>query len=233
MATNKLLHERLREIADEDSAIKPFDLMSVELGMEVPYTIKMQDSVLRKLADEIERFYIPRPRFEDGEPVQFRDEVEECSGPVNRMLFFADGTGYLCGINDSTYTGTLFDIDRTPQRRVPKVLDADGVPIEVDDIVYRLGDPRRLKVADPHYAKFDNYCIVECVVLDDGRHLGDYPDADAVTYAASKLTHKEPNSLEKLLERMEDYAQKNEGYIDGSKVGDFSKELRAIMERGA
>lgn len=41
------------------------------------------------------------------------------------------------------------------------------------------------------------------------------------------------DSLEKLLERMEDYAQKREGYVDGSKVGDFSKELRALIERGA
>ncbi len=44
---------------------------------------------------------------------------------------------------------------------------------------------------------------------------------------------KMPDSLEKLLERMESYAQKNEGYVDGSKVGNFAKELRALIERDA
>lgn len=217
---SKLLHERLRDYVDYWYEGKTLSINGETHGL-------LLSKEASDLAAEIERFYIPRPRFEDGEPVLKGCEVE---GGVVHTICVSD-TGFELIDADGNYLADLTSGEMV--KRPSKVLDADGVPIEADDIVYRIGDPRRLKVADPHYAKFDNYCIVECVVLDDGRHLGDYPDADAVTYAASKLTHKEPNSLEKLLERMEDYAQKNEGYIDGSKVGDFSKELRAIMERGA
>lgn len=219
MAT-KLLHERLRDHAAASPGKK-------DLRINGKNHSELLKNEAFDLADEIERYYIPRPRFEDGEPVLKGCEVE---GGVAHTVCVSD-TGFEVIDADGNYLADLPSGEMV--KRPSKVLDADGAPIEADDIVYRLGDPRRLKVADPHYAKFDNYCIVECVVLDDGRHPGDYPDADAVTYEASKLTHKEPNSLEKLLERMEDYAQKNEGYIDGSKVGDFSKELRAIMEGGA
>lgn len=77
----KLLHERLREIADEKED-KPYssdiiEALCKEFGVcenKSSYAIDL-NNCLKAIADEIEKFYIPRPRFEDGEPVQFGDEL--------------------------------------------------------------------------------------------------------------------------------------------------------------
>ena len=65
----KLLHERLREIDDEEG--NRCDLcMMMHDGACPPYMC--DEASIRgasNLADEIERCYIPRPRFEDGEPI--------------------------------------------------------------------------------------------------------------------------------------------------------------------
>ena len=130
---DKLLHERLRDYAADWYEARPLRINGKTFD-----TLLVAEVL--DLADEIERSYIPRPRFEDGEPVQFRDEVEECSGPVTRMLFFADGSGYLCGKNDAIYAGFPFGIESTPKRRVPKVLDVGGVACEREQKVWRLSD---------------------------------------------------------------------------------------------
>lgn len=70
----KLLHERLREIADEKED-EPYssgiiEALCKEFGVcenKSSYAIDL-NNCLKAIADEIEKFYIPRPRFEDGEP---------------------------------------------------------------------------------------------------------------------------------------------------------------------
>lgn len=89
----KLLHERLREFArilDDDGNFTFLELNEAE-----------------SLADEIEKYYIPRPRFKDGEPVQFGDEVEGCNGKVGAVLIFPDGSGYVYGRVDSPFSEPL------------------------------------------------------------------------------------------------------------------------------
>lgn len=58
MERDKLLHERFRDDASMgEQTFSPEELLA--------------------FADEIERFYIPRPRFEDGEPVRWGEtEIE-------------------------------------------------------------------------------------------------------------------------------------------------------------
>lgn len=60
--------EKLRGSRNLPDALK--DITGVEVS---PFEDGNGSEVLNALADRIEREYIPRPRFEDGEPVQFGD----------------------------------------------------------------------------------------------------------------------------------------------------------------
>lgn len=90
----------------------------------------------------LDRCALPRPRFEDGEPVQFGDEAEVrgSMGEVVGMAFNADGC---CEVTisfeyDSTathYIGPSFDGERV-KRPAPEALGADGKPIVSGETAY-------------------------------------------------------------------------------------------------
>lgn len=88
------------------------------------------------------------PRFEDGEPVRIGDELEFEGKTmlVCDATFYADGWALWCDREDMS--GRLYGkYGERPARPAPKVLDADGVPIKVDDTVYFVdGDARPLAV---------------------------------------------------------------------------------------
>lgn len=75
----KLPHEKLREAAKTEAdernyypcvvAAKDFGAMD-----DTRYTTEVK--LLNAIANEIEKYYIPRPRFDDGEPVQRYDKVD-------------------------------------------------------------------------------------------------------------------------------------------------------------
>lgn len=99
---------------------------------------------LSKITDQIERETLPRPRFEDGEPVQFGDDavVRDDVGEVVEMKY-QDGRCVEVTINfeyDSSATHyTVVDGEHVKRHRrpePPKVLDADGVEIKVGDEVW-------------------------------------------------------------------------------------------------
>lgn len=125
---DKLLHERLRE---HEGGKKHFviDEWGILLNIQAAH----------ELADEIERCYIPRPRFEDGEPVQLGDEAQ-----IGDLVFTVKGFRIFDGVND----GLLREWDKSYdacfcKRPAPKVLDADGVPCKRGETVFRIeGDWR-------------------------------------------------------------------------------------------
>ena len=90
------------------------------------------------LKEAIDHYYLPRPLFEDGEPVQFGDEIEHpdsgktCS--VNSIHVFEDGYFAMTLHGDST--SAIYEVGKCVKRPKQPVLDADGVPIEVGDRVY-------------------------------------------------------------------------------------------------
>lgn len=88
------------------------------------------------------------PRFEDGEPVRIGDELE-FEGKTMLICdatFYADGWALWCDREDMS--GRLYGkYGERVKRPAPKVLDANGVPIKVDDTVYFVdGDARPLTV---------------------------------------------------------------------------------------
>ncbi|MDR3845710.1 MAG: hypothetical protein Q3X42_00515 [Eggerthellaceae bacterium] len=99
----KLPHEKLREIAPRISKSGGDDWGIDELRevMNVAcystYQSDLKNTVLA-IADEIEKYYIPRPRYEDGEPVQFGKEFVDCNGhnqTLSSLTYTKGGHGYV------------------------------------------------------------------------------------------------------------------------------------------
>lgn len=106
----KLLHERLRNWAKE----YPYSQLTAanDLGCS-PY--EHIDSVFLAIAAEIEKYYIPRPRFEDGEPVQFGDEFADGAGNPHTLheIRYRDkaaaGLGSKCLLEANTNSPKNYD----------------------------------------------------------------------------------------------------------------------------
>lgn len=167
------------------------------------------------------------PRFEDGELVRIGDELEFEGKTmlVCDATFYADDWALWCDREDMS--GRLYGkYGERVKRPTPKVLDADGVPIEVGDTVYCDDDPEPLQV-DLIYAGSMGYCTVR---LKDS--AGTYTSADA-----PRLSHKKPepaDSWERIASDMEDFAVDNE--INGDhevfdRAMDFVHRIRRLAKK--
>ena len=217
----KLPHERLREdglynyITDEECSVTACS--------------KCEQFVANKIADEIEKYYTPRPRFENGEPVQFGDDIEI----YNRTGLLDSGTIQsfhpnngsvwmlsLVGVNHERLVrfdpGTC--VIKRPEH---KVLDADGVEIKVGDTVWDLDSGEKLTVVE--FANRE-HGIIQCSNEED-EYYGDHD--------AHKLTHRIPDSLEKLRDDMREFVDTEYKIPGGTKTNEWLDRLTAIMERDA
>lgn len=186
----KLLHERLRELTDDD-----FKFICAD-GFEAHLTRKSAEHI----ADEIERYYKPLPRFEDGEPVTLGVTARgvNVSTDINGKEIETELTGIVIGINYDSFHGVLLEIELENggdvliegyegseifKRPQPKVLDADGVEIKVGDTVWNLDTGSCGKV-DTIEEYFNNGEVnVFCVNEYGFRIFAEHPE---------RLTHKEP-----------------------------------------
>ena len=149
---------------------------------------------IRAIADRIEsERALPEgvewPRFEDGELVKVGDTVgsdepftaEEVSFESERWLIKASARS-VCGY----FHGAFGELVKRPS---PKVLDADGAPIEVGDTVYFVGGSgARYAVKDIDF-KPDGAFVG---IIDEGRY--------SATVNPESLTHERPDSWERLEE---------------------------------
>lgn len=130
------------------------------------------------------------PRFEDGEPVRFGDEVD-WDGDVMRVgafWFHREGWSlnvYCPGI-DGTFHG---EYGERLKRPTPKVLDADGAPIEVGDTVYLRSNGRKGEVTGFYEEDGVTWVAVSY-------ELGG--DRMTVNTEGKALIHERPDSWEKL-----------------------------------
>lgn len=125
----KLLHERLYAAAED--YIRTGNVCHIDVFGKPIY---MSSDLANTLADEIGRCYIPRPRFEDWEPVQFGDEFVDHNGhnqTLSSLTYTKGGHDYV-----SLNGWTKQRIDGPVKRPEPKVLDADGVPTKKGDKVW-------------------------------------------------------------------------------------------------
>lgn len=133
------------------------DFMAYEFGISSP--CKHPRSCLDCYADMFERIAdridaeraLPEgmewPRFDDGELVKAGDEVEFKGETMRVYLATLDADGWALWCSREGIDGRLSgSYGERVKRPAPKVLGADGAPIEVGDVVYYDGEPHPLTV---------------------------------------------------------------------------------------
>jgi hypothetical protein len=124
--------EKLRNLSSTLSEGQPFTLERIYIGG------KTVSEWLADVADQIERETLPRPRFEDGEPVQFGDKyVDKYGNVATADTVVVSNHGFTLYNRGSA---THFKLTESVKRPVAKVLDADGVEIKVGDEVWSTND---------------------------------------------------------------------------------------------
>ena len=172
------------------------------------------------------------PRFEDGELVKFGDEVEfeGETWNVTGIGFESPGfdIGLRCGLNIGAMSGSYGERLKRPK---PKVLDADGAPIEVGDAVYFVGGSgTRFAVKDIDF-KPDGAFVD---IIDEDRYSS--------TVNPESLTHERPDSWERIendaklaprdyLEKRGMNPDKTERII-ASMIADLVRRAKALAKAG-
>lgn len=180
------------------------------------------------ITDWLARWFIPRPRFEDGEPVQFGDEVElhyKAGGcDKGRIQAFRVNRGPVWMLSFVGYDyERLYRYDSEAdvlKRPAPKVLDADGVEIKVGDTVWHIESPELQMTVDNFQAVYGPDMTVNCAF-----------DGDIYNFNPKNLTHREPDSLEKLRDDMVAALMESPNACFMS--SEYADRLTALIERGA
>lgn len=219
---------KLREWADwaADRGNYPTNIAKRDLGLGT--SVDAECDLFCLLACEIERNYFPLPRYKDGGPVQFGGEVEGCNGPVDAMLIYSDGSGRVYGEYDNFYKDPLDGaiIDEGLKRPAPKVLDPEGIEVNAGDKVW---------LTEYGIGKIDNVPQPLTVVgVGDGRIMatdaGEYADAFPWYLEPCDITHREPDSYEKL---RDDMAMTHDAADEPcSTTEEWIDRLTALIERG-
>lgn len=194
--SDETLVERLRDLQNDDCAYVNQCGLARAVGVE--HCITKHDygcnaclnETIQAIADTIEREYLPRPRFEDGEPVQFGDKFES-AGTVGTVDYILKGNVEGCVIGRKEDSGCVtYPNGKRVKRPEPEVLDADGVPIHKGDTVYDIASGYEMVVMGVHPYKCDG----EQVEFD-----GDEGDISR-WFSGCHFTHKQPDSLARIEE---------------------------------
>lgn len=191
--------ELLREMSQLMRTFGKFnckDLMTDEFGIGSPCDGRgcrdCYADMFERIADRIDaERALPEgvewPRFEDGGLVRIGDELEFEGKTMLACdaTFYADGWALWCDREDMS--GRLYGkYGERVKRPVPKVLDADGVPIKVGDVVYFVAD------------KGESALTVECIDVSGENPVVDLVSSDerGSWHLADpeKLTHERPDS---------------------------------------
>lgn len=214
----KLPHERLREWADStegDEYPSTKMLYATIESNHAPLGADNERKAFYLLADEIEKYYDPKPRDPEGNPVHKDMEVE--GGVVSHWSVSEDGSWTI--FDDDYEEIQCRDKDEPIRLPEPKILDADGVEINVGDTVWLTTSGKKLRVDG-----FTPWKYVRCSNPEiDGDHEA------GLNFAPESLTHREPDSLEKLRDDVLDTCEPITSVIKQ----EWADRLTAIMERDA
>lgn len=213
----KLLHEKLRDV-QASTGFLLCDLLTETLGIPREKTDICSNrvpAISEAIADEIEKYYDPKPRDPEGNPVHKDMEVD--GGVVKHWSVSEDGSWII--FDDDYEEIQCGNKDKPIRLPEPKILDADGVEINVGDTVWLTTSGKKLRVDG-----FTPWKYVRCSNPEiDGDHEA------GLNFAPESLTHREPDSLEKLREDM----QKSYDISGVIVLGRYLDRLTAIMERDA
>ena len=195
--------EWLRGIVDESYRAEAYPscagIARTFFGLECPDARQHGSCILMMLTAIADRIDAERalpegiewPRFEDGELVRRGDEVE-WDGDVMRVgAFWFHREGWslnvFCPGLDGTFHG---EYGERVKRPTPKVLDADGVPINVGDAVYFVGGSgARYAVKD---IGFEPDGAFVDIIDEEGRY--------STMVNSERLTHERHDSWERIEE---------------------------------
>lgn len=204
-------HEReMRELseAQHDSAHHIMKQWASEKGMP------LEDG--QGITKWLDKWFIPRPRFDDGEPVQFDDRLD--CGYVRGITFNSDkninyrGRFGIILDNDTR----LYKVGELVKRPQPKVYDADGMRIYKEDEGWYISSLIKDKPSGVKVIDIDADANKLFVRDDDGNEYW---------IIAKKFTRKEPDSLRKVFQdMMNDINMRGRSYPN---------RILALIERGA
>ena len=196
MEESKTLVEQLREMVE--LSIESNQDPTVHADAIIGHLcVSMSDAreLFTAIADRIEREYMPMPMLE-GEPLKVGDKVDgyfqegaEVVAVMNSDMVVVRSTvkgGY--GYHDEAYPLMLWCVDSLKRHR-QEVLDADGVPIIVGDVVYFVDNAEAFDVLGVESDGDEPVHI--------GRNDGTSTDA---WVSPGDLTHKQPDTLERIEE---------------------------------
>ena len=223
----KLPHEKLQEWAINRS---PLTAATSDYVIDIFSSLSMKSSdLLKAIADEIKEYYRPIPRDHKGNPVHEGMEVD--GGTVHAWCVYDDGSWDLYNEDyELIQSGGFCDPIRLPK---PDVLDADGVPCKSGERVWYA----------PGYITKDNkgpWKVLDIqgsdsVLIGRGYIPGEDDYMETVSGEAPDiLTHREPDSLEKLRDDIAEFSADGayHGAIDAF-LQRCEDRLTAIMERDA
>ena len=155
--------------------------------------------------EAIDRYYLPRPLFDDGEPVQ--DSDIEGIGGLSTCCVYTDGSWkfdpdeHEDERNPKQWIKQTGRKDERVKRPNPQVLDADGVPIEIGDKVWLL--PGKHCETFPLYGckAGVEYMVSEnnsAVHKGDGRICITGGDVISGYPMPEQVTHREPDTQERI-----------------------------------
>lgn len=215
----KLLHEKLRDV-QASTGFLLCDLLTETLGIPREKTdicTNRVPAIAGTIANEIEKYYIPRPRFDNGEPVQFGDSfIQKCVNveveldKIGISLFTKDGLNM------------VWFPDEVVPRPEPKVLDTNGVPCKKGETVWKLADSTKWEIIDIHPTE-------PRITV---RQLDTDKDVSGGWFLAEEYSHREPDSLEKLRDDIQSHVTSG-WHISTSQAAIYAGRLTAIMERDA
>ena len=181
-------------IAEELRAIDEHDMTDGEYIDALADAVGTSDAndLLRETLAELIEPQLPEgiewPRFEDGELVGIGDEVDGDGETmtVKGVALYVQGWNMTLEASDTVAVLSGENGERV-KRPNSQVLDADGVPIEVGDVVYCDGRDEAMTASFFHV---DNAGQIQTTVKDSG---GAY-----YTLSPSQLSHTRPDSWERL-----------------------------------
>ena len=198
MEESKTLIDQLRDIVEESrigGAFPTWYAAGLIGNLRYNSGLEYEQELFTAIADRIEREYMPLPLLE-GEPLNVGDKVDgygqegaEVVAVMNSDMVVVRSTvkgGY--GYHDEAYPLMLWCVDSLKRHR-QEVLDADGVPIIVGDVVYFVDSAEAFDVLGVESYGDEPVHI--------GRNDGTATDA---WVSPGDLTHKQPDTLERIEE---------------------------------
>lgn len=146
-----------------------------------------------KFRDYLHRCFLPRPRYEDGEPVQSSD-MEEIGAFATYRVYMDGSWEFEPDKYEDETSPKLWDVQfgaksERVKRPAPEALGADGLPIKAGETVYRTDAPiTEAVVVD--FRKYDDGSI-DVVCSEKGGKVTAF-------YSPSLLTHTPPDTQQRI-----------------------------------